>query len=127
MANVDVTDIVNDPDLTDSFKVVRSVEVVDDNGRAQMQPQTYPVFGVVQPASGRTLELMPEATRTSENIEIWTTFGIQEASDQTAADEIIWKNRHYVVTHVDPFDNWGAGYVHVVCTRKELLPESTPI
>lgn len=127
MANIDVSEVLEDPDFQDSFGVLRSVENVDSHGRGVLTQARSIAIGVVQPASGRQMELTPEATRTSEMLEIWTQFGLQEATDQTQADIVVWHSKQYVVVRVDDFDNWGQGYVHVVLSRKDLLPAGTPL
>jgi hypothetical protein len=127
MATIDVSEVLQDPNFQDSFGVLRSVETVDSHGRGSQNSSRSIAIGVVQPASGRAMELTPEATRTSEMLEIWTQFGLQEATDATAADIVIWKSKQFVVVKVDDWDNWGEGYVHVVLSRKDLLPASTPL
>jgi len=125
MAEIDVTEVLTDPDFLDTFSFIRSIETVAPNGRPTFAQTTLNAYGVVQPASGRAMELTPEATRTSEMLEIWTQAGLQEASDETAADIVLWQNKQFVPVRVDDFDNWGQGYRHVVLSRKDLLPEST--
>jgi hypothetical protein len=125
MAEIDVSDVVTDPDFQDTFTLIRSVETVDQHGRGSLAATTMTLSGVVQAASGRTMELTPDAVRTSEMLEIWTTFGIQEATQTTQADQVVWKGTTFIVTHVDVWDNWGQGYRHAVLTRKDMLPVSS--
>jgi hypothetical protein len=127
MANIDVSEVLQDVNFQDSFSVLRSVETVDAHGRGGVTQSTSTAIGVVQPASGRAMELTPDATRTSEMLEIWTQYGLQEATDATQADIVVWRSKQYVVVRVDDWDNWGQGYVHVVLSRKDLLPASRPL
>jgi len=107
------------------FSFVRSVETVGADGRATFSGVTLSAYGVVQPASGRAMELTPDATRTAEMLEIWTQAGLQEATDETAADIVQWQGKEFVPVRNDDFDNWGQGYRHVVLSRKDLLPASS--
>jgi len=125
MAEIDVSEVLQDPDFLNSFTFIRSVETVDANGRPVFAQTLLSAIGVIQPASGRAMELTPDATRTSEMLEIWTQVGLQEATEETAADIVIWENKHFVPVRNDDFDNWGQGYRHVVLSRKDLLPPST--
>lgn len=127
MAEVDVSEVLQDPMFQDTFSVLRSTENVDAHGRGSLTQSRSIAVGVVQAASGRTLELTPDASRTSEMLEIWTQFHLQEATDSTAADIVVWNAKEYVVVRVDDWDNWGQGYRHVVLSRKDLLPASTPL
>jgi len=125
MAQIDVSEVLQDPDFLDMFNFVRLVETVGPDGRATFSGTTLSAYGVIQPASGRTMELTPEATRTSEMLEIWTQAGLQEASDDLAADIVLWQGKEFVPVRNDDFDNWGQGYRHVVLSRKDLLPATS--
>ena len=127
MANIDVSEVLQDTNFQDSFSVIRSQQTVDTHGRGVLNQTQSTAIGIVQPASGREMELTPDATRTREMLEIWTQFGLQEATDATQADIVVWRTKQYVVVRVDDWDNWGQGYIHVVLTRKDLLPASTPL
>lgn len=128
MAEIDVSDILSDDDFQDTFQVVRNAETVDDNGRAQLTPKpSRPIPGVVQPGSGQTLQIMPELARTAGVIEIWTQYNLQGETDTTDPDTVLWNGKHYTVSHTDPWSNWGAGWVHAVCVRKELTDRSNDL
>lgn len=127
MALLDVSEVLTDPNFQDTFSVIRSTENVDTHGRGALTQSRSLGIGVVQPASGRTMELTPDAVRTSEMLEIWTQMHLQEATDTTQADVVLWGGKQYMVQRVDAWDNWGQGYRHVVLTRKDVFPASTPL
>jgi hypothetical protein len=121
MANIDVSEVLNDPDFQDAFQIIREAETIDQHGRAVDTAggaKTY--YGVIQPASGDTLQLMPDLARTAGTIEVWTQEILQGETDTTAPDVIIWQGNTYTVSHTDPWFNWGTGWVHAVCVRRNM-------
>lgn len=120
MANIDISELMFDPDFVDSFCVIRGVQQIDADGRAQtLQPIRTDAFGSVQPASGRTMQFFPELVRTDGVIEIYTVYGLQIETDGAAADEVLWRGKTYVVTHIDDVNNFS-GFVHAIATLKNL-------
>lgn len=128
MGTIDVSDVLEDPDFQDSFQLIRQSETVDVHGRAVDTPgTTVELTGVVQPASGETMQIIPEATRSVGMIEIWTQYNVQGETDTDAPDLIVWQGKHYIVSRTDPWTNWGVGWVHAVCVRRELTPQTVPL
>lgn len=128
MSDLNVDDIILDSDLSfHRFGVIRQQQTVDAHGRVvPFNPdQPYMQFvGCVQPASGRTLEMLPELTHVSGVIEIWTRYRLEGPSDTTQADIILFGGRSYIVYTVQPWFGWGAGFVHAVCQLYNLLAKS---
>jgi hypothetical protein len=124
MANIDVTDLLDDADFIDYFYVTRNQVAVDSHGRAQLGSSNRPkIWGVVQPASGRTMQLMTDYINVAGSIEIWTRFRLESATDTTQSDIVEWKGKLYrVAPMVHDFSNWGQGYVHVVCELTDMFP-----
>jgi hypothetical protein len=122
VAEIDVTEILADPDLADSFVVTRTRQITDTHGRTvALQPSTTTVVGVVQPMSGRTLNMMPDMVNVSGAIELWTTYRLEGPSETTQSDVVTWQGRNYMVQNVQPFTNYGQGYVHAVCQLIDLV------
>lgn len=119
---LDISFLLSDPDFCAAFTVERCVESVDDKGRAQLVSDTVPWRGVVQPATPRELERLPEGDRDRESITVYSRdplrMGQRPASDSggPAADVILWQGQRYEVASVEPW----SGYVRVLAT---LLPE----
>jgi hypothetical protein len=122
MARIDVDDIIEDPDFEDDdFEVIRSVETVGTDGRALFLVQApFASAGVVQPAAGRSLMMLPEGARIQGSIDIWTKEPLRMNDGTYAADVICWHGRSYVVSNVEDFLNYGAGYVRATCTLHKL-------
>jgi hypothetical protein len=120
MARIDVDGLLDDPDFQDEFTVVRSMETVGTDGLASFVSTTFIASGVIQPASGRSLLLLPDSARVQGAIEIWTKDSLHMNDGYYAADIVSWQNRSYIVSNSEDFTNFGAGYVHVICTLHKL-------
>jgi hypothetical protein len=125
MAQVDVTELLDDADFIDWFNVTRSQQVIDRHGRAAAGTTSKPkIWGVVQPVSGRTMRRLPDSVIVDGAIEIWSRFRLEGPSDTTQADLITWKGKQYRVATVIDWTNYGQGFVHVVCELTDLLPSA---
>lgn len=119
MANIDVSELLTDPDFVEAVIVNRTDLTMQDTGVAAQTVTTFPgVLMSVQPASGQALMLLPEAQRTDGMYEVWTQFELRSSQDNPAhlSDKIIWKGRTLLVTKLDDFQNYGQGYSHALCT-----------
>lgn len=122
MAEIDVSDLLTDPDFVDTFDVIRRKETVVPGGRPTFDTTIFKdVVGSVQPASGRMLRQLPDAARVEGAIEVYTTFELAEQTKTTTADGLIWAGQQYIVTRLDPWQNFGNGYTHAVCTLQRLV------
>lgn len=124
MALIDVSELMVDPDFADEIQIVRSIQSVDATGLAQRAQQTYDAIGVVQAGSGDQLELLPESQRTKSNMTVYTQFQLQEATDTTEADVVLWQGKSYRVMVTSQWTNWGGGYTQATCQLIDLLLSS---
>lgn len=121
MALLDVSDILDDPDFADSsFVCHRLSETVDGHGRAQVAPQDFSFTGVATSNAGDMLKRLPEGSRIEGSITIHTKFPLRAAGQNYAADEITWKGRDYIVSTINDYTSYGAGFVAANCILKPL-------
>lgn len=117
MADIDVSELLLDPDFVDSFSVVRTSFTVNSDGISQRTEQVLPdIIGAVQPASGRTLMTLAEASRVEGVYEVYTKYALRGPLEGQEADRIIWKGKRMIVTRSNDFTNYGDGYTYAVCT-----------
>ncbi len=88
------------------------------NGRwTDVTPVTGAVSANVQSAAGESLQLLPEGTRTTDAIEVWSTdeFRPLRRTVGSKATIIVWKGREYSAEVVE--DWWQNGrYWFALCT-----------
>lgn len=121
MATIDVSELLSDPDFESSFEVIRSIETVGSDGRAVFTTTDFDACGVIQPASGRSLQLLPDSVRIEGAIQIWTQQTLHMNDGDHSADIIKWQHRHYIVSNIQDFSNYGEGYLQAVCTLHDLV------
>ena len=126
MAFLDVSDVLLDPDFTNSFVVQRRLETVDVNGRSQVQTFSAPSFGVVTAASPNDLERLPESDVYRRVISIVTKFKLRgETKDASGnnwkPDLIVWQGDHYLVREIDLYSQFGAGFIQALCSSEDLV------
>lgn len=115
---LDVSWLLDDPDFCASFSIERRAEAVDDKGRVETATELLPWKGVIQAASPRELERLPEADRDRETITVYSREPLRPGRrpEGSAPDIILWCGQRYEVSSVEPWP----GYVRALAT---LLPE----
>ena len=121
MAQLDVTEILLDPDFMDTGLVCkRSVQTVGDNGRATNAVTATPFAGVITSDKGDILERIAGGERKKGSITIHTMFRLTAGSgEESIADVVTWQGRDYTVANVNDYSHFGRGFVAVSC---DLLP-----
>lgn len=122
MPLVDVTEVLSDPDLVEDFAVIRSTRTVDQHGRTVDVPGQFYTFGSIQPTSGHTLMILPEAERVGSFITVVTMFPLIALSPTQAPDRIIWHNKAYQVKLLNDWTDYGQGFVSAVCELVAMTP-----
>jgi len=119
-ARMDMTELLADPDFAERFTVTRSQESADDHGRQQASPTTFPVVGVIQPASPEQVESLPEANRSSSTIAVYSPELLTDGSETLAADLVAWEGQDYRVVSVE--DRMAAaGYCLALAVSVDLV------
>lgn len=127
MPNLDVTEILFDPDFADfSLVVTRNVQIVDDDGFANNVQSKTTFAGVVTVDRSLEARRMQAGQVVNGAILIVTTERLTQGQTGRDADIVTYQNRDYRVTFVDPYTAYGAGFVQAHC---ELQPfdGGTPI
>lgn len=121
MAQLDVTEILLDPDFMDTGLVCkRSVQTVGDNGRATNAVTATPFAGVITSDKGDILERIAGGERKKGSITIHTMFRLTAGSgEESIADVVTWQGRDYTVANVNDYSHFGRGFVAASC---DLLP-----
>lgn len=113
---MDISFLLDDPAFNISFTVVRRTETVNDRGRAEFIEEHAAMIGVVQPATARELERLPEGERDKETLTIYTRQPLRVGSvaDGTATDRVLYGGTTYFVAAVE---TWP-GYTRALVQRE---------
>lgn len=116
MADLDFSDLLVDPDLSDNFNVLRRAETVGTNGRTTVTETTYSgVVGVLTPSSPQDLKIVPEDQLMERHLTITTKFRLQGPSPGVLPDYVQWGGDTFVVIEIEPYTHFGGGFVKAVC------------
>lgn len=128
MAELDLSDAFGF-ELLDEFAVIRRQEFVDSNGEAAVARETLGAVGVVTRASPDQLSRLPEADLAEAHICVVTEFRLRgparEAGDvQFKPDLIQWQGSTFIVKQLDPYTNFGAGFVQAIAGSIDSVDEA---
>lgn len=109
----DLSDVVNDPDLAESFTIMRSTATRFDDGDATPNSSTeIPAIGSVQSTPGNMLEMLPEGDRDRQSIVIYTATQLLLGADDGSGtiqlkDQIVWKGTAYSLVRAQDWSSYG--------------------
>jgi hypothetical protein len=85
------------------------------------EPGDIEFKGSWQPASGKTLELLPEGKRSREVFKCFAPIALDftaaDSHGETEADSVIWQGKEYEVTMAARWDNSLIPHWELLCTR----------
>ena len=122
MPQLDVSDILLDPDFVDRTLVAtRNTQTVGDNGLAANSSQAFPFYGVVTNDKGDLLRRRAEGEHIEGSINIYTRFRLTNGKGDISADVVSWQGSSYTVSAVSDYSTYGRGFVSATC---DLIPLS---
>lgn len=120
MPLLDVTQILTDPDLADSFAVKRRTQVIDAHGRTTTTDQLIPgVIGVVTAISPSDLDRREDYQAMSRSISVVTKFHLRGEVTGYQPDIVVWKGDNYLVKHVNNYPHFGPGFMEAECSSMD--------
>jgi hypothetical protein len=125
---LDVSEALVDPDLTDLFDVVRRMETINPaTGRSQQVSETTrSVVGVICAANPNDLDRLDDMQRMGRHLTLVTKFRLIGPAPGKQPDLVTWKGDSYVVKAVDPYPQYGDGFVQVILGSIDIIDQPTP-
>ena len=121
MANLDVSDVLADPDFADTLIVTRNIQTVDEHGRASVSQDETTILGVVTADRARERAMAAAGVFIKGSILVHTAFPLTEGSaPDTDSDVVTWRDKQYTVVQVSDYSHFGAGFVSASCDIKTL-------
>lgn len=118
MAQVDVTELLSDPDFVDDISLINRVPRVNSLGESIIVDSTINSIGSVQPASGKTLARLPDALRLANVSSFWFKGAITASSPGKYSSQLVFKGVIYEVQTVQDWSNWGEGWCEGTCVAE---------
>lgn len=122
MAQIDITELLTDPDFVDAMTVITRYPQVSSLGENFIKESEVDSFGSVQPADYKTVQKLPEAMRTEELYSFWFKGQIVTSDQCKYPSIIVFKNLRYQVRQVADWSNWGQGWVEGICVQEIPAP-----
>lgn len=121
MAQIDVSDLLLDPDFVDTVWLVHRSVVINSQGE-NVITDAAPVVtvGSVQPASNKQLQRLPEALRSSDVRAFYIKARILNDGSTTYPDIIVFNSRRFQVQSIEDWQNFGQGWSMGTCVAEVI-------
>lgn len=121
MADIDVSDLLLDPDFTSEVTLISRAASVDEHGESVLDEVSRRVSAVVQGSQSEDLIRLPEGARLSDLITVYLRGRLHTETDDGYADVIVFDGKRYQVRTVDEdYMNFGAGYTRAICSLESV-------
>jgi hypothetical protein len=118
VGNIDVSDILCDPDFVDNLLLIDRCSKQNNFGENILTESTIVTIGSVQPASGKTIQRLPEALRIGNVTSFWLKGKITVSAPGKYTSVIVFKGQRYQIQMVFDWTNWGAGWCEGTCVAE---------
>lgn len=118
MAQIDVSDLLLDPDFVDPIQVIRRSTTVNQYGENILVETPINTFGSVQPANFKEIQRLAESLRTHDVRSFYLKLEIVQDASTAYPDILVFNGKRYQVQTAAPWLNFGAGWNQGVCVAE---------
>jgi hypothetical protein len=118
MAEVDVSEILTDPDLVDDIILVNRIPSINNYGEQYLKETCTASVGNVQPASGKVLNRLPEALRVANMYNFFFKGEIIASAPGKYSAQLEFRGHKFNVVTVFDWTNYGQGYCEGLCVAE---------
>jgi hypothetical protein len=122
MANIDVSELMSDPDFVDQIQVITRTPYVDYLGQNKIQSMLSNTVGSVQPADVATIQKLPDAMRVENLYSFWVKMELVTSDPGKYSSILVFRGRRYQVKTVANWSNFGEGFSEGVCVVEQHAP-----
>lgn len=122
MAQIDVSELLSDPDFIDVISLISRKPSINYLGENTLAETKIDSVGSVQPASGKTLQRLPDALRVANVMSFWFKGPIVASEPGRYTDILVFKGSRFQVQTVMDWTNWGAGWSEGTCVAEVPAP-----
>lgn len=122
MAQIDVTELLCDPDFVDDISLITRKPLVNSFGELKIEETIENSIGSVQPATGKVLQRIPEALRLNDYSTFWFKGQIIASEPGKYASILVFKGKRYQIQSIQDWSNFGAGYTEGLCVAEVIAP-----
>jgi hypothetical protein len=127
MAWLDPSLVLLDPFFVSCFDVLTRTEVVNASGRSIVtSSRSAGVRGVVTAAQPSDLVRLDDQERGQRAIKVYTRHRLNGPTPGAQPDVLVWQSNNYVVRTIEPYANFGPGWVRVIAVNMDALEAPVP-
>lgn len=121
MATLDVSEALDCPEFQTAFTLIRRTYDVDEATGKTVLVDAAPTneTAVIQAASGKDIERLPEALRSHDPIRLYFKGMLSADSEGNYSDIIVYQGERFQVFSQDDWSNWGQGYVKIIAIMEK--------
>lgn len=119
MAQLDVSEVLLDPDFFDPITLIHRKTFVNEYGENELTETCLPTIGTIQPATGKVLARLPDALRNADISSFWIRGQIISDGSCKYPDLIVFRGQKYAIQQVFDWMNYGQGYCEGVAVREK--------
>ena len=117
MANLDVSDLMLDPDFGDTLTLITRTASVNQFGESELVETSSSIFAVVQQGTFDDLTRLPPGAQLSDTISVFFRSTLNLESVGGYADVVVWQGQRWQVKHIDePYSHYGHGFTKAICS-----------
>lgn len=122
MGQIDVSDVIADPDFAGPMSIVRRTPSVNSLGENVISEYTFATTGSIQSASASSLQRIPDALRAPNMKSFWVRGEIVTAGAGSYPDILVFNGKRFQVQNVFDWTNWGSGWSEGICIAEVIAP-----
>lgn len=115
MAQIDVSDLLSDPDFIDPVQLIRRVSAINAYGENVLTETTISTYGNIQPASNKSIQRLPEALRIGDVRDFYLRLEIVLDGSTAYPDILVFGGKRFEVQTAAPWMNYGSGWSVGTC------------
>lgn len=122
MANIDVSELMSDPDFVDPLQIIYRTATVNHLGENVIEETVVETYGSIQPTSGKEYQRLPEGLRSANVRSFWVKGHIKMDGASNYPVLFLYQGERYAIKMVYDWSNFGASYSEGVAVREIPSP-----
>lgn len=122
MSQIDVTELLSDPDFVDQVKLIYRKPRVNSQGENELVEESIATVGAVQPADKKTLSRLPESLIVENMMAFWVKERVTASAPGKYSAILVFRNQRFTVKAVFDWSMAGAGWSEGVCVAEVPAP-----
>ena len=115
MANIDVSELLSDPDFTDTATLIRRASSINGFGELELTETPETITAVIQGPEPMDFKQNPDAAWLTDAIAVWWRGSFTVEAPGGYSDVVVWHGKRYICEQVqEDYINWGTGWTRAL-------------